>query len=847
MPLVAPAQTAMNSGEISPLMLGRVDFAKYKNAMSLCYNHVVLTQGPATRRPGTMFVAEAKDSAKRIRGVRFEFSTTQAYFLEFGDFYIRVYKDHGRVIGAPLPTTSYANTGGQGDRTAIITLTTNQAWDLGTTDNLVDGVVASAAGDGVNLPNTAVAGKYVVFDFGAAKYIDELTLNSSVAHTATWRIEGSADNVEWDTLNAAVTIGSVGDNVIALTNVSEVGYRYYRIMGVSGNYNGGWWREFTFKIADPSTSSGPIEIATPYSESILSELKFTQSADTLYIVHPSQPQTKLTRRSHTSWTLSQMTFEDGPYLPTNTGTSTLTASATTGAAVNITASATTDINGGLGWLATDVGRHVRIKTTGAKWGWGRIVSITSTTVAVVTVIQAFGATTSTAEWRLGAWSGTTGYPGVVTFYEDRLVYAGQTALPQTIFGSRIGSYQNFAPTAYDTSGTVADDKGYSFTLNSNNVQVIRWMCGDEKGLLIGTYSAEWVLRASTAGQALSPTNVTARQTTKYGSSQVAAVQAGKATLFVQKSGRKIREFAYDYAIDGFRAPNMMILSEHMTLSGIVDMDFQQEPHSVLWCALANGTLLAFTYDREQNEFGWAGGYLGGTSSYGGDPAAVESVVSIPSPDGTYDELWLVVRRYINGQVVRYIEYMTKFWETGDNQAEAVYLDCAATYNNPGVPVSSITSGLDHVKNATLSVIVDGAEHPNVTVSNTGTVELERAGEIITLGFPYPSRGASLRFDAGSANGTAQGKLQRIHKVCFRLLDSLGLKVGPDFDHLDEVKETYRSMSDNLGEAPALFTGDARVEFAGDSTTEALICWEFSTPFPGTVLLMAPQMTTEDNL
>lgn len=842
MPSVAPAQTAMNTGELSPLMYGRVDFAKYKNAMGLCYNHVILTQGPVTRRPATQFVAEVKDSSKAVRVYRFEFSTTQAYILEVGDFYIRVYKDHGQIVGVPVPTTSYANTGGQGDRTALITITTNETWDAGTTsDNLVDGATGASTTDSVDLPVTAVAGKYVQFDFGTAKYIDEFTSEQTVAQTAVWRWEGSDDAATWTTLNASVQLTGT-TTVVALTNVPTAGYRYYRQIGVSGSYVNAYWQEVTFKIAEPNTTTSVIEVTTPYSESDIWALKFTQSADTLYIVHPSHAPAKLTRTSHTSWTLSTLTFEDGPYLTTNTGTTTLSASATTGS-ITVTASAVTDINGGLGFQATDVGRHVRIKTSAAAWGWGRITAVTDTTHCTVLVIQAIGATTATATWRLGAWSDTTGYPAAVTFYEDRLVFAGQTALPQTIFGSVLGAYQNFTPTAYDTAATVADSNGYSFTLNSNDVQIIRWMCDDEKGLLVGTHSAEWVVRASTTGQALSPTNVTARKTTKYGSNNVRAVQAGKATLFVQKSGRKIREFAYDYSIDGFRAPSMTILSEHLTLGGIVDMDFQQEPFAILWCVRADGVLLGFTYDREQNEFGWCWAELGGTSTYAGAAAAVESVACIPEPGGGYDELWLVVRRYVNGQTVRYIEYMSKYWEDGDAQEDAKYLDCGATYD--GAPTSSIVSGLDHVKNETLSVMVDGAEHPDVTVSNTGTVTLDREGSVIQIGYGYNSDARLLRFDAGSANGTAQGKMQRIHHVSFRVFQSLNLKAGRDFDNLDDVEDTYRTLADNLGEAPALFTGDAPMKFDGENTTQAEICWRFSGPFPGTMLLIAPQLDTVD--
>jgi hypothetical protein len=150
------------------------------------------------------------------------------------------------------------------------------------------------------------------------------------------------------------------------------------------------------------------------------------------------------------------------------------------------------------------------------------------------------------------------------------------------------------------------------------------------------------------------------------------VRAGKSVLYVQRAGRKVRELAYVYEVDGFRSPDMTVLSEHITkgataaLSGVKDMSYQQEPQSLVWVPRNDGVLLGFTYERDQKVLGWHRHVLGGYSDAGHTAAPlVESVACIPSADGTRDEVWMIVKRYINGAVKRYVEYMTKIWEKDD--------------------------------------------------------------------------------------------------------------------------------------------------------------------------------------
>src|SRR5215471_2969640 len=128
----------------------------------------------------------------------------------------------------------------------------------------------------------------------------------------------------------------------------------------------------------------PVDIAVPYTSADLAKLKYTQSADTLFIVHPSYPPATLTRSSHTSWTYSVMQFRDGPYLDINTdSTNYVTPSGTTGN-ITLTWTNTININNGAGFSSADIGRVVRVKWYG-NWGWCKITGVTSATVVSATV------------------------------------------------------------------------------------------------------------------------------------------------------------------------------------------------------------------------------------------------------------------------------------------------------------------------------------------------------------------------------------------------------------------------------------------------------------------------------
>lgn len=770
MPKVSPLQSNFNSGEWSPLLFGRVDSDRYKAALALCENYIPTIQGGLLRRSGSMFINEIKDSSKQAVLIPFEFSITQAYMLEFGDLYIRFYKDNAIIVN---PT--------------------------------------------------------------------------------------------------------------------------------------------------------PVEVVTTYLESELFQIRYTQSADVLYLVHPAHRPAKLTRTSHVNWTLTDIDFQDGPYMQENNTDTTLTPSGTTGS-ITVTASAVTGINGNQGFLATDIGRLIRIEEA-TKWGWVKISAFTDSLNVTADVMgdNPLGGTAAVKEWRLGLWSDTTGYPACVLFHEDRLFFGGASDFPERIDGSVTSDYENFAPTAYD--GTVAANNSLGFTFNSNDVNVVRWMSSDEKGLLVGTVGGEWVVRPSSISDALSATNITAKKATTYGSQNVQTVQIGKSTIFVQRAGRKVRELNYYFDVDGFRASDLTQISEHVTFSGITQMAYEKIPQSIAWCVRLDGQLAGMTYDRDLDalKVGWHRQILGGESDAGGTQAIVESVSVIPSADGTTEDTWLIVKRFIDGGIKRYIEYFTPMFTEVIEQRDAFFVDCGLTYDvpltitnitqaNPGVvtspahglvngnkilisnvlgmdlgdppdsqvngvsylvagattntfqlhdltgnPVDTTSfspyvsggavrkyvttiSGLDHLEGQEVSILGDGAVEPSTTVV-TGSITIQNAATTIHIGLPYKSKFKMMRLEAGAADGTALGKTRRMHRVGMLLYRTLGLKIGPDFDSLDDIP--FRTTADKMTRAPGLFSGIISETMEFDYDFENQFCCQQDQPLPGMILAVMPQMVTQD--
>lgn len=613
-------------GEVSPKNKGRTDWEGYFDALDTEFNMVSLAQGGATRRPPTIFGALAKDqtdSAGRVQLLPFLFGiinngTSQAYMFECGQSYVRVFMNDAPVLNVAA-TTGAANNGSGLIRLAI------------------------AASPGLYTGNTMT-------------------------------VSGVAGTTE---ANGTWTV-----TVIDSTHVDLQG------------------STFTHTYTGAGSTSTPVEIPVPYQAADWPAVEWTQSADTLYLdggacpggtSSNGYPPATLTRSSHTVWTYTVTTYHDGPYLPLNTTTTTLTPNGTTGS-ITITASATTGINNGAGFLASDVGRLIRLKDSAA-YGWCIITAVTDTTHVVATVQAAvnLGAagvldgTSGTTSWQLGKWSSTTGWPYIPMFWQQRLTHLGTNNQPSAVEASVSADFTNLAANSSDGTTTVANN-ALSWVISDDQVNAVRWAspAGSSAAMQlgIGTTGGEQILQQATTSQALSPTNVQVYRESTYGSAQnVRPIRVGKSVLFANRPGRKLHDWQWSWPVNGYIGPDLTVDAEHITrstpstLQGITRIAYQQNPLSIAWCTKGDGSLVAMTYLPEQKVVAWHRHQLGG-QYYGGWPI-VESVACIPSPDGSYDEIWFSVLRTIGGVVTRTIEIMDRFFDALPLE-QARYMDCSLT-------------------------------------------------------------------------------------------------------------------------------------------------------------------------
>ena len=850
---VAVELTNFTGGELSPRLDGRTDLTKYTSGCSTLENLIVYPHGSAARRPGSTFVAEVANSANKTRLIPFEFSTTQTYMLEFSNLKMRVYKDSGSVLESDKTISAITKA-----NPAVVTANSH-GYSNG------DEVLISSVGG-----MTEVNGKrFLVAD----------------KTTNTFELQDK-DGVD----------------------INSSSFTTYTSGGVSNKV---------------------FEIATPYTTAQLFDIKFAQSADVMYITHPEHEVEKLSRTGHTAWTLTDVDFTKGPMQDANTTTTTLNpGQAAVGTSIALVASAVTGINGGSGFLATDVGRFVFLSD-----GYAKITGVTDTTNAVMTIITALDNANATANWQLGAFSDTTGHPSCVTFFEQRLVFAGTTNQPQTIFFSRSGDYENMDA---NIGGTIADDDAIIYTIASNQVNAIRFMTAT-RTLILGTAGGEFTVSGGGTDSAVTPTNILIKKQSNHGSANVDAIAVGNATLFLQRAKRKIRELAYNFDVDGYIAPDMTILAEHITESGLTQIAYQQEPNQIVYAVRGDGELAGLTYQREQQVTAWHRHIFGGrfgvatitvsdyanittgtkltltksdgttvdfTSTTGTagtnefktqtnnnttatnlktainahanftatvnsavvtitetaheatgyltiksfdstrltitseGKAVVESAAVIPTDDTEY-QVYVIIKRTVNGATKRYVEFLNvlEFDETDNTSFN--FLDSALSYSGSAV---STLSGLDHLEGQVVSILADGATHPNRTVSS-GSITLDRSAKSVKIGLAYTSLLQTMRLNAGSQNGTSQGKTKRIYDITVRMFETIGIEVGPDLSNMERIP--FRSSANLMDEGIPPFTGDKEVEFRGNYETDGFIFVRQTQPLPFTILSLYPRLTTND--
>jgi hypothetical protein len=803
---INPILKSFNAGELSPRVEGRLDLDNFRNGLRVLENAVCVLQGPVTRRGAFRFVAEVKDSSKAVRLVPFEVGEDAAYALEMGETYFRFYKDGTRVEsgGAPVEVaTPYLES-------ELFGIHYAQSADL---LYLVH-----------NLHNTRKLSRLDAS--GTAWGFKSVKFNPPPTFEDDTDVSGGAIAISPDAVTGTgIKIRASADVFLAADKDRLVKY----LDGLASITAVGGAREITVEFIDdfpaslaPQAGTGTIatvgadaSFLLPHGLAVGSWVRLTNGAqvgEKKRVVAVPDP-THATLESAfsvdqvgTAWSMDfEITGAQGWKLG-GSPVATLTPSAASPLAAIATLTLSAE-----GWRQVDVtlGKYVRVSG-----GVVKLTTYTSPTVVsgqimkiLLDINPAAGGAWSA---EIPSWSESTGYPSAACFFEERFFLGGTTRQPTSVWGSQNGDYENFAVGTNPADAVV-------FPLTSIKVNKVRWLL-PAKVLLGGTVSGEFSINGG-ADEAITPTNPRARSETTHGGSSVMPVRVGHLLLFVQAQGRKVRELSYSFQPDAFVAPDLTRFAEHISEGGgIVDMAYQQEPESILWCVRADGVLLGCTYNREEGVFGWHRHTTDG---------AFESVCVIPDPANNRDQLWAVVRREIGGITKRYIEVYEP------DRAEA---DSYVAFS--GGP-NTIFYGLSHLEGKEVDVVADGFVVLGKTVTG-GSVTLDRAATEAVVGLHYETTVEPQRPDFVDDKGrTTIGVKKQWQEVILRLY-----RTGLSGVTVNGKTVPARSGSDPLDTATALFTGDALLPILG-TTRDGILTIKQTLPLPFTLLAITGTLDLGD--
>lgn len=876
-------QVAFTAGEISPSLHARVDLARFLSALKTCRNFFILPQGGASNRQGTQFIY-ALDASSNGALIPFIRAEDDAYMLVFQEGNVRVFRDGAyvnlstnstitNVSIVPIPPYN------------PITVTTAAAHLL-------------LPGDSISIAVIVATGDYDI--------------------SGSWTV---------DTVPAA--------NQFTLIRLA---------VPVTGSYSSG------------GTVSKALTLTTPFTSDELAAIRYTQSADVMTLAHRGHFPSEITRTTATTFTYAEIAdIETGPFLELNDTATTLTASAATGSGITLTASASIFTANHIGALvilyledlstlnpwetnkaivigdrrrssgkvyeAVNAANTGTVAPThsegieldgdgGVQWqylhslfGIARITAQAGTT-ATADVLSYIPVVTpdTTTKWALGAWSDDQGFPGVVTYFDDRLAFARTLERPQSQWASKTGDYHNFRK-----SSPTAEDDAITQTLNSRQTNAIVEMVPLEQ-LVSLTANSNWA--SPKRGESWSPSTVGFIPQSNRGAADLRAVLAGDNAIFAEKGGRRLRELAFAFDRDKFGGNELTTLARHLFEDGtIVDMDYAEDPDGILWVVLTTGTLVGLTYLPEQEVIAF----------HRHDTAGLFERVCVIPEDGR-DAVYFIVRRTIGGSDVRYLERLAN--RTND-VLDAFFVDCGLSFDGRNTTVTTITangasydggqsvaltassaifagasdvgdaiqfgsvhciitafvsttevtaelqsplgidlqgvattewafarntfSGLDHLEGETITGLADGnAIDPDDTTTSGvvtgGDIVLNYPAAVVHIGKGYTQEIQTLTLNI-AGNAQIRDNAKTVPKVSVVVEETAGLQVGRDADNLEEL--TARAF-ENYTEPNELRTGVVTGYIINTWDKDSSILLRQPVPKPANILAVLPTVVVGNN-
>ena len=915
-------QTTFGGGEWSKRLDGRVDIEGYHNACRIMEGFIGYVHGPAKSCPGTRFIAEVKNSSKRVRLERFIYSNEQAYVLEFGHEYLRFCKDQGQIVSDGL-SYEIATPWAAADLSGLQLTQSSDVVYITHPDYPPYKLSRSGHTSWTCAPVSITDGPYL------KENIDQVTHILASAKT------GAGVDFYAEKRYEAATMGTWRDTPQAPAQALTTLFPCAGFRLTMDEKKGGDLTSVKFGVAAPALSTPCTSRVRLYSDNAGHPDSLLDTSDTQDISAVGEKTYSFSKKPVLAagapyWLVLETDAPDDAVMletvePTDTYGSGLAATIP-----ELGAGVTPDWRCDISyfprepvslWEQSQVGSLFRIRHTGSsttkkfrdtldvstplklrgkfrvdlsprasadddawsghvvlqksynqqtwydvasffystkqdfyevatgvwyrllarsvsagaadvtisqneQWGVFKITEFVSPSHVKGDIVSDLASTDPSPFWREGSWSNKNGFPTTSCFHAQRLCFSGTRRQTRSLWGSWVGDYEQMAPDG-DT-----DDAAIDFEMSDLN-NAVQWI-ESHKNLLVGTVGEEAVI-TTPSEKPLSQANIDIKVHSHHGSAvNSRPVKVGPATLFLQTQRRKLRELVYGFQTDSYEAADLTLRAEHITLGGITEFAYQLEPDSILWAVRADGVLLALTYYREEKVVGWSRRITDGS---------FESVTTIPSSFGSSagrDEVWLLVKRKINGATKRYIELLEDHESVTDIR-DYVCVDSALKYS--GAP-ATVMSGLDHLEGKDVVGLADGMVVGPLPVSE-GSVTLDDPAETVILGLPFTPRLETMRIEAGSPDGTAQGKMKQIISAVIRFLKTLGGKVGPDESRMEEISNWIMDRQ-VLGAPAEMVTGDIEIRpWPGDASRDGTVMIVQDKPLPMCVLAVITEVDTAD--
>jgi hypothetical protein len=579
--------------------------------------------------------------------------------------------------------------------------------------------------------------------------------------------------------------------------------------------------------------SGNDYLVIPYTAAQIPDLDIVQSADTVIVVHPDEAPRKIVRTSDTDWAISLLAITNTPQYdfddassPTpvseiqvitfaNQNTSDryrlglegiLTEdiifsndSATNAESIRI---ALQDLpntaNSGVSVVDNSITEYTVTFADSAADDWDLLTGTPVNTELVTFEI-------STSETQAGTsrsedvWSAGRGYPRTVTFHESRLYFGGSKSRPQTLWGSVVNDFFNF------NKGRAREDESIDVTLDTDQVNAIQAVFSN-RALQIFTTGQEFYVPQSP----ITPEGIAVIPQTNFGSKKVRPITIDGRTLYIQRTGKAVREFVQSSDVTNiYNSNSITLLASHIVLNpsrmaasrGSTEVDA-----NYAYLVNSDGTLLVYNVLGAEGIIGFT---LWTLETFTFVDVAVVN-----------DEVFALVVDGSSSYIVRMNS--DRVTDIGVKKA---------------TPANGIFTGLDHLEGMTVDIVGDGAFDGTAVVSG-GQVTVDADHTNTECGLRFTPIIETMPLNIPLQNGPNFSEPKKINRVTIDYFESLGMIVSNSVGQSARIAD--KTMAVDVFDNPTPQTGRKDIWLLGwDNVATVTITQE--EPVPMTILSIAVEV------